>query len=107
MSYLPDPIRSHIVSFLPMKDAMRTSILSKQWQNICSSLSQLEFDQSDFTVAADFKDFVDEMLIRHDGSDIKRFSLKTSLHDVSIPSVVSAHGSLLLYDTMSKIWSCG
>ncbi|PIA60584.1 hypothetical protein AQUCO_00300227v1 [Aquilegia coerulea] len=90
ISYLPDPVQSHIVSFLPIKDAIRISILSKQWKNICYSLSRLEFDQYDFTnkkdTAADFRDFVDDVVIRHDGSDIQRFSLKTTLDDVFISS---------------------
>ncbi|PIA30100.1 hypothetical protein AQUCO_05700071v1 [Aquilegia coerulea] len=85
ISYLPDPIRSHIVSFLPMKDAMRTSILSKKWKHVCSSLSRLEFNQSDIT-GTDFVNFVDEMLFRHDGSDIQRFCLKINLNSAYISS---------------------
>ncbi|PIA60582.1 hypothetical protein AQUCO_00300225v1 [Aquilegia coerulea] len=90
ISYLPDPVRSHIVSFLPMRDAIRTSILSKQWRHIYYSLSRLEFDQYDFTKikhkAADFRDFVDRIVICHDGSDIQKFSLKTRLDDEFISS---------------------
>ncbi|KAL5708175.1 hypothetical protein ACHQM5_018998 [Ranunculus cassubicifolius] len=45
---LPELIRNHILSFLPIVDAIRTSILSTQWRNICSSLPNLSFDQQLF-----------------------------------------------------------
>ncbi|KAF9606006.1 hypothetical protein IFM89_021332, partial [Coptis chinensis] len=91
ISHMPDPIRSHIVSFLPMKEAMRSSILSRQWRYVCSSLSNLKFDQVDFEKTkkckrGDFRDFVDETLLSHNGSDIKRFSLTVKLGDTFISS---------------------
>ncbi|KAF9590683.1 hypothetical protein IFM89_036175 [Coptis chinensis] len=48
ISNLPEPIRSHILDFLPMEDAFRTSILSRQWRYVCFSLSNLTFDQHSF-----------------------------------------------------------
>ncbi|KAF9599914.1 hypothetical protein IFM89_001860 [Coptis chinensis] len=91
ISHMPDPIRSHIVSFLPMKEAMRSSILSRQWRYVCSSLSNLKFDQVDFEKTkkhkrGDFRDFVDETLLSHNGSDIKSFSLTVKLGDTFITS---------------------
>ncbi|KAF9616373.1 hypothetical protein IFM89_029627 [Coptis chinensis] len=86
ISHIPDPIRSHIVSFLPMKEAMRSSILSRQWRYVCSSLSNLDFKQCDFEETkerktGDFVDFIDEMLSTHDGLDITRFSLNMKADD--------------------------
>ncbi|KAF5207271.1 F-box/RNI-like superfamily protein [Thalictrum thalictroides] len=82
ISYLPDPIRSHIVSFLPFKDAIRTSILSQQWRHVCSSLSNLDFRQIEH-IKYDgregrerFKSIIDQTLILHDGSDIQKFYFK-------------------------------
>ncbi|KAL5731823.1 hypothetical protein ACHQM5_004516 [Ranunculus cassubicifolius] len=79
LSYLPDLIRTHIISFLSMEDAIRTTILSKQWRNICTSLSNLSFHQNYFEEMTknkrDFKDFVYQTLILHDGSDIESFGL--------------------------------
>ncbi|PIA37607.1 hypothetical protein AQUCO_03000280v1, partial [Aquilegia coerulea] len=89
ISYLPDPIRSHIVSSLPMKDALRTKTLSRRWRNVCSSLSTLEFSQYDFRNSnskCDFKDLVDETLHFHDGSDIQKFSLAITIDDTYIHS---------------------
>ncbi|KAL5703056.1 hypothetical protein ACHQM5_028195 [Ranunculus cassubicifolius] len=89
ISYLPDPIRSHILSFLPMKDASRASILSRQWEALTSSLSNLVFDQLDVEIQkfkpAEFRNFVDAVLIRHDGSDIQSFCLKANIDNVFMP----------------------
>ncbi|KAF9606044.1 hypothetical protein IFM89_022203 [Coptis chinensis] len=81
-SFLPEGIRDHIQSFLPMEDVVKTSILSRQWRHICYSLSDLKFSLEEFKNtegkrrnAVDFKNFVDRLLISHDTSDIRSFKL--------------------------------
>ncbi|KAF9588245.1 hypothetical protein IFM89_008657 [Coptis chinensis] len=79
IGYLPDPVRSHIVSFLPMKDAFRSTILSIGWRGICSSLSKLEFTHQyhrDLFSRKTFKDLIERTLYLHDGSDVQRFRLE-------------------------------
>ncbi|PIA58200.1 hypothetical protein AQUCO_00500258v1 [Aquilegia coerulea] len=79
ISNLPDSLQNHIVSFLPLKDAIICSVLSKQWSHVCSSLSNLDFIEIGFRVSREcFKSIVDQILSRHDGSDIRKFCLMVS-----------------------------
>jgi hypothetical protein len=48
ISELPDPILSHILSFLPTKLAATTSILSKRWKSVWHSVLTLDFDDETF-----------------------------------------------------------
>ncbi|KAF5201776.1 Fbd-associated f-box protein [Thalictrum thalictroides] len=80
ISSLPEEIRNHIVSFLPMEQAIRTSILSTKWRKVCSSLSNFNFSHHDFRWKKEFnleqfKEVVYQTLSRHDNSDIKQFLL--------------------------------
>ncbi|KAI5648262.1 hypothetical protein M9H77_34267 [Catharanthus roseus] len=43
VSELPESILHHILSFLPVKDAARTSILSKRWEGVWDTLPYLDF----------------------------------------------------------------
>jgi hypothetical protein len=40
---LPDKILRHILLFLPIKDVVRTSVLSKSWEYRWASISNLDF----------------------------------------------------------------
>lgn len=82
ISHLPNPILSHIVSFLPLQDAIQTRILSKEWRYLCASFSIMEFTDTHFQ-QEDFKEFVDHTLQFHDGSVIERFKL--SAKHIPIP----------------------
>ncbi|KAJ4981559.1 hypothetical protein NE237_032396 [Protea cynaroides] len=48
ISYLPEPILHHILSFLSTKDALKTSFLSKSWSNLWTSIRILDFDEFTF-----------------------------------------------------------
>ncbi|KAF9606208.1 hypothetical protein IFM89_023663 [Coptis chinensis] len=83
LSFLPDRIREHILSFLPMEEAVKTGILSSQWRDISGSLSNLDFDQRKFEEAEgknrkaiDFKDSVNCFLINYNRPQIRSFKLK-------------------------------
>ncbi|XVF79463.1 hypothetical protein PTKIN_Ptkin14bG0225000 [Pterospermum kingtungense] len=75
---LPDSILHHILSFLDLKEAVRTSVLSKRWEFLWTSVSKLEFKedlkQSD-EKREEFMDFVERALLLHDSSTLHTFSL--------------------------------
>ncbi|KAF5757130.1 putative F-box domain, leucine-rich repeat domain superfamily, F-box-like domain superfamily [Helianthus annuus] len=43
LSMLPEEIVSHILSLMPTKYAVRTSVLSKKWRYVWMSVTNLEF----------------------------------------------------------------
>ncbi|KAF9590062.1 hypothetical protein IFM89_030374 [Coptis chinensis] len=97
ISNLPTHIRDLILSLLPTEDAIKTSILSKQWRNIGYTLSTLNFDKYHFVFKNEkrtekkFELFVYNTLIRHHyREDIQRMkisvanggaALSTAIHD--------------------------
>ncbi|XP_076927939.1 F-box/FBD/LRR-repeat protein At1g13570-like [Bidens hawaiensis] len=46
ISSMPDNVVTHILDCLPLQDAVRTSILAKNWRFKWTMLSQLEFDEN-------------------------------------------------------------
>lgn len=58
ISYLPDSILCHILSFVPTKLAAITSVLSKRWEQVWLSVLALYFDQEAFIDFNSFHNFV-------------------------------------------------
>ncbi|XP_075664534.1 F-box protein At4g22280-like [Castanea sativa] len=76
---LPDPIIQHILSYLSTEEAVRTSILSKRWKYLWTSIPKLDFDEVDLDRRMMFMKFVERVLALHDPSDIKKFSLSCNV----------------------------
>ena len=87
---LPYKVLCHILSFLPTKYAVGTSILSTTWKNLWSSVPNLDFDdelllhgrrpgnKSTQDLRVSFSSFVERVLKLHNAPRIHRFHLKCS-----------------------------
>ncbi|KAI3948786.1 hypothetical protein MKX01_022200 [Papaver californicum] len=79
-SDLPDNIIHHILSFLLIKDVIRTSFLSKRWRYIWMYVPTLEFDGLVFSPKTKFMKFIDSVLLRSSGP------ANHNVHELSISS---------------------
>ncbi|XVF87719.1 hypothetical protein PTKIN_Ptkin18bG0143300 [Pterospermum kingtungense] len=75
LSGLPDSVLSHILSFLPTRQVVRTSVLSTRWKYLYASVTTLDFADGVYESSSGFMDFVDRVLFSHDTTCIKRFHL--------------------------------
>ncbi|KAK2353174.1 F-box/FBD/LRR-repeat protein [Trifolium repens] len=80
---LPDEILTHILSFLPYKEAIRTRILSKRWLPLCHSLSVININNEGASSAntkdwTRFRQFMDAIMFspRSQHVPLKSFHLK-------------------------------
>lgn len=80
ISQLPDSLIVQILSLMPVKDAFRTTILSKRWQYLWTSIDNLIFGSrnincSDSLAVNKFISFMDNVLPLLNCSKIKKFNL--------------------------------
>ncbi|KAI3896399.1 hypothetical protein MKW92_046974 [Papaver armeniacum] len=81
ISELPDSLIQHILSFLPTKWVVLTTVLSKRWINLWIHVPTLDFSHFDDEDSDDeqetnrFMDFVDRVLLLRNMSPIHKFSL--------------------------------
>ncbi|KAE9606441.1 putative F-box domain, FBD domain, leucine-rich repeat domain, L domain-containing protein [Lupinus albus] len=75
ISDLNDYIVQDIISILPIKEAVRTSVLSKKWEHLWKSISKLDLDEEAHENREQFKDFIENILLVFNTSGIRKFSL--------------------------------
>jgi hypothetical protein len=66
---LPDVILVYIMSFLSIRQAIQTSILSKRWKNLWKQLPSLIARSSQFPNVANFRCFLNKFLTHRDHSN--------------------------------------
>lgn len=80
ISALPDSLICHILSFLPTKQAVATSVISKRWRPLWPAISTLNFDDKSYSGSKDaYLHFLrlvyTVMLLRGRERPIKKFIL--------------------------------
>ncbi|KAI9108058.1 hypothetical protein K1719_020931 [Acacia pycnantha] len=92
ISDLPDSLLLHILSFLPAKDAVATSLLCKRWKPLWFSLPTLELRRQNFQSITFFHQFVGKMLKLVDLKAVKKFVFECAYyksHEYFIPQRMS------------------
>ncbi|KAJ1384003.1 Leucine-rich repeat domain superfamily, partial [Sesbania bispinosa] len=83
ISNLPDSIIAHILSFLPTRNAVRTSVISKRWRYLWTFITDLRFQDRECNPSKKirkkcFSNFVYWVLLNLNSSSIHSFTLDIS-----------------------------
>ncbi|XP_068667832.1 F-box protein At5g03100-like [Aristolochia californica] len=87
-SCLPDCVLIHILSLVDVKDAVKTSILSRRWRQLWMYIDSLVFGESPGTLYQDkFVGFVDRSLSLYRGNRLKKFQISLSKNPISASTI--------------------
>ncbi|KAL6182708.1 hypothetical protein ACLB2K_044121 [Fragaria x ananassa] len=82
LSNLPSDVTEQILSYLPIKEAVRTSVLSSNWRHKWATLRRLVFDDRTANRNISIQRVIDHVLLLHEGPiDTFKFSTKNYLEN--------------------------
>ncbi|KAM3749359.1 hypothetical protein ACB098_05G178500 [Castanea mollissima] len=103
---LPEEILRYIISLLPTNDAVRTSILCKRWEYLWTSIPNLGFKIGSKAKRTLFMNFVERVLLLHDSSDIKQFTLDCDvLHDGNASRIKAWISSAIRHNVQELVFN--
>ncbi|GFS46404.1 hypothetical protein Acr_00g0102040 [Actinidia rufa] len=83
ISALPDPLILHILSHLPMHEVIRTTMLSKRWNNLWIYVPSLTFTREERCLSEEIVSFVTKTLALHQCLKIDKLSVSFWCKDVN------------------------
>ncbi|CAI8593342.1 unnamed protein product [Vicia faba] len=107
ISTLHENILGPILSFIPITDAVRTSVLSKRWIGVWTSITSLKFDDSLLHYEKkmpkqQFVNFVGKVLFQFTNSSIQSFSLCLTSYQYDA-SLITSWISFILERRVQKL----
>lgn len=75
ISELPDSLLTQVLSYFPTKDSVKTSVLSKRWEDLWLRVPVLDLKVSDFP-DEDYAIFIDKFMDLNQNSRMRKFKLK-------------------------------
>ncbi|CAA0808500.1 Putative FBD-associated F-box protein [Striga hermonthica] len=77
LSNLPDGIICHILSFLPTKLSVATSVLGKRWRFLWTHVPCLDFSGNKLTGETEHSDIINRFILLHEAKRMNTFRLRS------------------------------